>query len=87
MEYSEELVEEIAGDVIEPTAAPEPEAEEPLTPNVVFVQLESFFDVDALEDASFSTDPIPVFRELMETCPARAAPRAVRGRRHGQHRV
>ena len=74
-EYSEELVEEIAGDVIEPTAAPEPEAEEPLTPNVVFVQLESFFDVDALEDASFSTDPIPVFRELMETCP------------HGQLRV
>ena len=46
-----------------------------MTPNVVFVQLESFFDVDALEDASFSTDPIPVFRELMETCP------------HGQLRV
>ena len=68
-EYSEELVEEIADDVIEPTAAPEPEEAEPLTPNVVFVQLESFFNVHDLVDAEYSREPIPVFRELMETCP------------------
>ena len=68
-EYSEELVEEIADDVIEPTAAPEPEEAEPLTPNVVFVQLESFFNVHDLVDAEYSKEPIPVFRELMETCP------------------
>ena len=68
-EYSEELVEEIADDVIEPTAAPEPEEAEPLTPNVVFVQLESFFNVHELVDAEYSKEPIPVFRELMETCP------------------
>ena len=68
-EYSEELVEEIADDVIEPTAAPELEEAEPLTPNVVFVQLESFFNVHDLVDAEYSREPIPVFRELMETCP------------------
>ena len=69
IEYSEELVEEIAGDVIEPTAAPEPAEAEPLTPNVIFVQLESFFNVHDLVGAEFSQEPIPVFRELMETCP------------------
>lgn len=69
IEYSEELVEEIAGDVIEPTAAPEPAEAEPLTPNVIFVQLESFFNVHDLAGAEFSQEPIPVFRELMETCP------------------
>ena len=68
-EYSEELVEEIADDVIEPTAAPEPAEAEPLTPNVIFVQLESFFNVHDLVDAEYSREPIPVFRELMETCP------------------
>ncbi len=68
-EYSEELVEEIADDVIEPTAAPEPEEAEPITPNVVFVQLESFFNVHDLVGAEFSRDPIPVFHELMQTCP------------------
>lgn len=72
-EYSEELVAEIADDIVEPT--PEPEAVEaaapsPITPNVVFVQLESFFNVHDLEGASFSQDPIPVFSSLMESCPS-----------------
>ena len=83
-EYSEELVEEIAGDIaeedqpllVEPEktpAAPEPTAapqEEQVQPNVVFVQMESFFNVHDLLGASFSRDPIPVFGELMENWPS-----------------
>ena len=70
-EYSEKLVDEIADDVIEPTAAPEPVAaeEQAITPNVVFVQLESFFNVHDLLDAEYSENPIPVFSELMENWP------------------
>ena len=36
---------------------------------MIFVQLESFFNVHDLVGAEFSQEPIPVFRELMETCP------------------
>ena len=35
-------------------------------PNIIFVQLESFFDVTTVEYLEFSEDPIPYFRYLME---------------------
>lgn len=34
------------------------------TPNVIFIQLESFFDVARLEGVSFSEDPLPTFHAL-----------------------
>ncbi len=34
------------------------------TPNVIFIQLESFFDVARLSGITFSEDPIPTFRAL-----------------------
>ena len=37
-------------------------------PNVVIVQLESFFDAKYLEGVTFSSDPCPVFTHLKETC-------------------
>ncbi len=37
-------------------------------PNVVIVQLESFFDVNRLKDVTFSSNPIPNFTKLMESC-------------------
>lgn len=44
--------------------------EEPATPrelpNIIMVQLESFFDVARLDDVSFGENPIPVFTELRE---------------------
>jgi len=40
-----------------------------LTPNIIMVQLESFFDVNYLEGLSFSENPIPVFKALKENCP------------------
>lgn len=36
------------------------------TPNVIILQLESFFDVGRLADVSFSENPIPFFTELKE---------------------
>lgn len=35
-------------------------------PNVIFIQLESFYDPANIEGISFSRDPIPIFRRLME---------------------
>lgn len=35
-------------------------------PNIIFVQLESFFDPTLVNELSFSTDPIPYFRQLSE---------------------
>lgn len=38
------------------------------TPNIVFLQLESFFDPAYIENLSFSEDPVPIFRSLKESC-------------------
>ncbi|MBE5955462.1 MAG: LTA synthase family protein [Lachnospiraceae bacterium] len=42
------------------------EKEEQQTPNIIFVQLESFFDVTRMKNLNFSEDPIPFFRQMME---------------------
>ena len=60
-DYSENKVEEILKDLdirISPT--------DPRTPNIIFVQLESFFDVNRIEGIEFSKDPIPNFTALSE---------------------
>ena len=42
---------------------------EPLSkPNIIFVQLESFYDLASLEGFEFSEDPTPTFTELKNTC-------------------
>ncbi len=38
-------------------------------PNIIFLQLESFFDVNKVIDLEISENPIPVFTSLKETCP------------------
>lgn len=35
-------------------------------PNIIFLQLESFFDITAMKNLELSQDPIPVFRSCME---------------------
>lgn len=37
------------------------------TPNIIFLQLESFYDPMNIEGLSFNEDPIPVFRSLMNS--------------------
>lgn len=53
-----------------PTAAPDitPETVATEYPNIIFLQLESFFDPTYIEGASFSKDPVPNFRKLKESC-------------------
>lgn len=36
-------------------------------PNIIMIQLESFFDVNRIKDISFSSEPTPVFNYLKET--------------------
>jgi len=39
-------------------------------PNIVFVQLESVFDLDTLIGAEFSRDPMPIFGDLIDNWPS-----------------
>ena len=74
-EYSPEVVEGILEEIEEPQATEAPwgarfDADDDLSrPNIVFIQLESFFDVDTVIGAEFSRDPMPNFHELLEKCP------------------
>lgn len=60
-DYSPELVDDVMKQVdsVEPAA-------ETRTPNIVFVQLESFFDVKYMRGLEFSEDPLPNFTRLKE---------------------
>ena len=61
-EYSDAVVRKIADRIVQrPTPLPETH-----TPNFVFVQLESFFDVNYLENVTCSQNPVPNFRKLRE---------------------
>lgn len=68
-DYGEELVtdilEDLGGSGDAPAVIPDEKA-----PNVIFVQLESFFDVDYLEGVTFSEDPTPTFTALKEQYPS-----------------
>ncbi len=61
-EYTEEAVKEIVDTVTEADAATDAQ----IMPNIIYVQLESFFDVKYLKDVEYSEDPIPVFTKLKE---------------------
>ena len=74
LNYGEELITDILEEI--PTA-PEnlPDvggdaSDEVQGPNVIFVQLESFFDVKYMEGVTFSEDPIPTFTWLKEQYPS-----------------
>lgn len=64
-DYSARRVRTIAAEVLrtEDTAPDE-------LPNIIFLQLESFFDVNHLEDAVFSENPVPYFEALRARCPS-----------------
>ncbi len=66
-DYSEESIESLSEAMTEEAAPAIPRFEKP---NVVIVQLESFFDVNRLKDVTFSENPIPNFTRYMESCPS-----------------
>lgn len=79
-EYSSETIEEILDEVDEaidpvpqPTLVPAAQrfsVEEMEHPNIIFLQLESFFDVDTMLDTQLSDDPTPNFHRLLEEWPS-----------------
>lgn len=64
--YSKETVDLVAGKLGGQTAEPAGERR----PNVIFMQLESFFDPKLLSGVSFSEDPVPVFTALKDAYPS-----------------
>lgn len=62
-DYGEETI----GTLMEEINTVEPSVQTK-TPNIVFVQLESFFDVKHLEGITFSQDPVPNFTALKGDC-------------------
>ena len=74
-EYSAETVAEILSDMEEPEGDelvyPVFGARDNLAhPNIVFVQLESFFDVNTIRGAEYSADPTPWFNRLCSRFPS-----------------
>ncbi len=59
-DYNAELMAEIADQIGKEGERPEK------TPNVIFVQLESFFDVNLLKQYTYSRNPVPNFTKLKE---------------------
>ncbi len=76
-EYSQETVDEILEEIDESedtqtTQAAETRFDESDNldrPNIIFLQLESFFDVDTVVGAEFSRDPTPNYHALLENWP------------------
>ncbi|MDD4689020.1 MAG: LTA synthase family protein [Eubacteriales bacterium] len=60
--YTQEGVKEIINKITEADRVSDPAK----TPNIIYVQLESFFDVKHLKDVQYNQDPIPVFTSLKE---------------------
>ena len=57
-DYSKELIDEITNQITLPNSV------DGSKPNVVVVQLESFFDVNYINNTGYSSNPIPFFTEL-----------------------
>ena len=65
--YSKTVVDEMIASL--PSATPSvPETRHIEKPNIIFIQLESFFDPKRLNGISFAEDPIPNFTRLFNTC-------------------
>ena len=73
-DYSRDKVKQVVDNLTSPTPSPTPSgdpgtvsptpATELRKPNVVFIQLESFFDPKRIKGIDFETDPIPTFTYL-----------------------
>ena len=73
--YSDESIDEILSSIKEnldnvdnPSDSSNVSSSLPEKPNIILVQLESFFDVNRLKGMSFTENPIPVFTSLKENC-------------------
>lgn len=65
-DYSPDVMDDIADELIDD----EPEKEPLEHPNIVMVQLESFFNVNRMRGVTFSSNPVPHFTKLLEESPS-----------------
>lgn len=65
-DYSSNEIQEILNRLEAQPEAPESDSR----PNIIFLQLESFFDPSHLSGVTFNTDPTPVFTALKENYPS-----------------
>lgn len=65
--YSTESIEEIVEKLNNTVTV---DSDKLQTPNIIFLQLESFFDVTKMKDLELSEDPIPTFNKLKEEFPS-----------------
>ncbi|MGI6029065.1 MAG: LTA synthase family protein [Candidatus Heteroscillospira sp.] len=64
-DYSVETIDSILADI-----SGNESTETKTHPNIIFLQLESFFDVNTLTDRSFDENPVPVFSALEDSFPS-----------------
>lgn len=62
-DYSDQTVKEIKNEIILPETSED-------TPNLIFVQLESFFDPNYMMNLTFVENPVPNFQKLRENYPS-----------------
>lgn len=67
-DYSQETMKEIQSQLDEVLSKPKKEYSSVEDPNIILVQLESFFDVNYLRDIKYSQNPVPNFTELKKSC-------------------
>lgn len=61
-----------SGDVIDELVSDEDDENPPVDkhkPNIIYLQLESYFDVNYMKDLTYSENPVPVLTELKKTNP------------------
>ncbi len=66
-EYSEETIQKIKQNL---DSAKNDPIEDAKTPNIIFLQLESFFDVNKVKDLELSQEATPVFNQLKKDYPS-----------------
>lgn len=68
-DYEKKYVQKLLAEIEEKRKA-EASEESGVVPNVIYVQLESFFDVNAIKNVQFSENPLPNFTALKNSCPS-----------------
>lgn len=66
IDYSNTKIEKIEKKIQKMMAAKEDGKEEKRQPNIIFIQLESFFDLTTVKNLQVSEDPIPTFRRIQQ---------------------
>ena len=64
----EDKIDDLVSDLLGENSGSEEPVTPVNTPNVIFVQLESFYDLDALKGFTFSQDIMPNFTRLKDSC-------------------